>query len=207
MCSSPHTNSVLKSSFYEIMMGQHALFANTALWLNFSFPIPEHFCLLFGQIAQMGLILPRWGLILPRISPPTSVLYSAVTNPFLGYVQTQNIPKPTPKQRQINCYQRQINWYTEGPDQNSDKTQLLHFFIRWAFLQPTAKRHSEAEWTYKNKRSSAIGVAWAHGKSRRHHSKRIRWMNPAVKGTGNMQHGPRDWQSEFSNTNGPEQLA
>ena len=34
----------------------------------------------------MGLILPRWGLLLPRIPPPTHVLYSAVTHPFLGYV-------------------------------------------------------------------------------------------------------------------------
>ena len=42
----------------------------------------------------MGLILPRWGLILPRIPPPTPVLYSAVTNPFRGYVRTQNTPTP-----------------------------------------------------------------------------------------------------------------
>ena len=45
----------------------------------------------------MGLILPRWGLILPRIPPPTPVLYSAVTDPFGGYVRTQNTPNPTPK--------------------------------------------------------------------------------------------------------------
>ena len=32
------------------------------LWLNFVFPLPEHFCPLFIQIAQMGLILPRWDL-------------------------------------------------------------------------------------------------------------------------------------------------
>ena len=42
----------------------------------------------------MGLILPRWVLILPRIPPPTPVLYSAVTNPFRGYVRTQNTPTP-----------------------------------------------------------------------------------------------------------------
>ena len=41
-------------------------------------PILEQFCPLFIQIAQMCLILPRWGLILPRIPPPTPVLYSAV---------------------------------------------------------------------------------------------------------------------------------
>ena len=48
-------------------------------------------------LAQMGLILPRWGLILPRIPPPTPVLYSAVTHPFRGYVYTQNTPIPTSK--------------------------------------------------------------------------------------------------------------
>ena len=37
------------------------------------------------------------GLILPRIPPPTPVLYSAVTHPLLGYVCTQNTAKPTPK--------------------------------------------------------------------------------------------------------------
>ena len=57
----------------------------------------QHFCPFFIQIAQMGLILSRWGLILPRIPPPTHVLYSAVTHPFLGYIRTQNTPKPTPK--------------------------------------------------------------------------------------------------------------
>ena len=35
-------------------------------WLNFFPPILEHFCPLFIQIAQMGLILPRWGLICPE---------------------------------------------------------------------------------------------------------------------------------------------
>ena len=47
------------------------------------FPTLEHFCPLLVQIAQMGLILTRWGLILPRIPPSTRatpVLYSAVTN-------------------------------------------------------------------------------------------------------------------------------
>ena len=54
------------------------------------FPLLEHFCPLFIQLAQMGLILPR-------IPPPTPVLYSAVTKPSLGYVHTQNTPNPTPK--------------------------------------------------------------------------------------------------------------
>ena len=30
-----------------------------------------HFCPLFVQIARMDLILPNWGLILPRLPPPT----------------------------------------------------------------------------------------------------------------------------------------
>ena len=42
----------------------------------------------------MGLILPRWGLILPRIPSPTPV-YSALTNTFWGYVH--NTPYLTPK--------------------------------------------------------------------------------------------------------------
>ena len=65
--------------------------------IEFFPPILEHFRPLFLQIAQMGLILPRWDLILPRIPPATPVLYSAVTNPFRGYVHTQNTPSPTPK--------------------------------------------------------------------------------------------------------------
>ena len=43
----------------------------------------------------MGLILPRWDLILPRIPPSTPLLYSAVTHLFRGYVHTQSTPKPT----------------------------------------------------------------------------------------------------------------
>ena len=47
------------------------------------------------HIAQMDLILPRCALILPRIPPPTPVLYAAVTHPFLGHVRTQTSPKPS----------------------------------------------------------------------------------------------------------------
>ena len=65
--------------------------------IEFFPPILEHFCQFLVQIAQMGLILPRWGSILPRIPPATPILYSAVTNPFLGYVCTQNTPNPTHK--------------------------------------------------------------------------------------------------------------
>ena len=40
------------------------------LMIEFFCPILEHFCTLFVRIAQMGLILPRWALILARIPPP-----------------------------------------------------------------------------------------------------------------------------------------
>ena len=73
----------------------------------------EHFCPLFIQIAQMVLILPRWGLILPRIPPPTPVLYSAVTHSFQLYVLTRNTPNPTPK--------HPFSW----PDFESGQNELL----------------------------------------------------------------------------------
>ena len=40
----------------------------------FFFSLLEHICTFFIQIAPVGLILPRWGLILPRIPPPTPLL-------------------------------------------------------------------------------------------------------------------------------------
>ena len=43
-------------------------------WLNFFPQFQSTFAFFFVQIAQMGLILPRWGLNLPRIPPPTPVL-------------------------------------------------------------------------------------------------------------------------------------
>ena len=55
--------------------------------IEFPPPILEHFCALFVHIAQMGLILPR----IPQVTP---VLYSAITNPFEGYVRTQNTQTP-----------------------------------------------------------------------------------------------------------------
>ena len=62
-------------------------------------PILEHFCPFFVQIAQMDLILPRWGFILPRIPPPTPVLYSAITNlkPLSGICINTKHPHPHPK--------------------------------------------------------------------------------------------------------------
>ena len=65
--------------------------------IEFFFPNSRALLPLFVRIAQMGLILPSWGLILPGVPPPTYVLYSAVTNPFQGYVRTKNTPNSTPK--------------------------------------------------------------------------------------------------------------
>ena len=107
------------------------LWISQILWLNFFCPILEHFCPLFVQIAQMGLILPRWGLILPRIPPPMPVLYSAVTNPFLGYVLTRNTPSPTPKHPfsspELESGQNELPSGQNGP-------HLCKMFEKWAKL-------------------------------------------------------------------------
>ena len=77
----------------------------------------------FWHIAQMGLILPRWGLILPRIPPPTPVPYSTVTHPFQGYVHTQNTPNPTPE--------HSFSWPELESGQNEPNV--------WATLTPTGQ--------------------------------------------------------------------
>ena len=43
---------------------------------------------LFILFAQTWSLLPRCGLFLPRILPPTPVLCSTITHAFLGYVHT-----------------------------------------------------------------------------------------------------------------------
>ena len=65
------------------------------------FLILEHFRSLFVQIAQMGLILPRWGLILLTTPPTSSLLYSAITHS----TQPQNTPFPglNLKVGKMNC--------------------------------------------------------------------------------------------------------
>ena len=63
------------------------------IMIQFFGPILDHFCPSFMQIAQMGLILPKWGLILPKKPPPTPVLYSAVTNMY----EHETPPAPPPK--------------------------------------------------------------------------------------------------------------
>ena len=83
----------------------------------------QYFCPLFIQIAQMGLIFPRWGLILPRIPPSTPVLYSAITHPSLGYVWTQNTNKPTHNSPfpGLNLKVGKMNYRLGNLDQNRSK--------------------------------------------------------------------------------------
>ena len=67
--------------------------------IEFIFPILEHFCPFFVQTAQMGSDgshFAQMGSHFAQNSTPTPVLYSAVTNPFLGYVRTQHTPQPYP---------------------------------------------------------------------------------------------------------------
>ena len=51
---------------------------------------------LFVQIAQMGLILPRWDLNWPRIPLPTPVIYPAAMHPF-GDMYVHKTPPKHPK--------------------------------------------------------------------------------------------------------------
>ena len=66
-------------------------------FMNEFFLILEHFCPLFIQIAQIGLILPRWGLTLPRISPPTQQSQIPFRDMYLhktAPIPSQNTPFP-----------------------------------------------------------------------------------------------------------------
>ena len=51
--------------------------------IEFPPPILEHFCPFFVQIAQMDLILPRWGNILPKI-PPQPLIVTQPSHTPLG---------------------------------------------------------------------------------------------------------------------------
>ena len=53
--------------------------------------------LTFHTSCPDGSHLTQTGSHFVRITPPTPVLYSAVTNTFWRYVCTQNTPNPTPK--------------------------------------------------------------------------------------------------------------
>ena len=72
----------------------------------FSPILDSHFRTFFVQIAQMGSHFAQNTATAP-------VLFSAVTNPFRGYVCTQNTPNPTPK--------HPSSW----PDFESGQNQLL----------------------------------------------------------------------------------
>ena len=67
-------------------------------WLNFPPSILEHFCPLLVQTAQMGLILPRWGLILSRI-PPQPLFFTQQSHTTFGnmYRAYTKHPNPSPK--------------------------------------------------------------------------------------------------------------
>ena len=79
----------------------------------------------------MDLILPRRGLTLTRIPPPTPVLYSAVTNPLRGYVRTQNTPNPTPE-HPYSWSELEIGQNKPWSVQN--RLQLGKMFEKWAKL-------------------------------------------------------------------------
>ena len=67
--------------------------------------------------------------IFQQVPPPTPVLYTAVTNPFPGYVSTQNTPKP-PKKHPFSwpkSGQNEIQSGQNGPQQSK-------FFEKWAKL-------------------------------------------------------------------------
>ena len=53
----------------------------TESMIELFFPILEDFCPFFVQIAQVGLTLPRWGLILPRI-PSQPLSFTQQSHPF-----------------------------------------------------------------------------------------------------------------------------
>ena len=111
-----------------------------------------------SRAPLMGL-LPRRGLALPRIPPPTSVLYSAVTNPFRENVSTQNTPNPTPKhssswpevesgQNELPSGQKRTNWanvwklgkiFLEVGQKKNCSSQCPTEFLRKQFCCPTRK--------------------------------------------------------------------
>ena len=72
---------------------------NTVWMIEFLFPIPEPFCPFLVQMAQMGLILPRWGLIssfsAQNTTPiPCSLLSSHTL--LSGICMYTKHPNPTP---------------------------------------------------------------------------------------------------------------
>ena len=65
--------------------------------IEFFFPNSRALLPTFSTSCPDGSQPAQMGLILPKIPPPTPILYSPITLPFLGYVPTQTTPNPTPK--------------------------------------------------------------------------------------------------------------
>ena len=76
--AAPFTTSQLIPASLHIGPQHHYFFQP-----NSRAPLP-----LFILFAQTWSLLPRCGLFLPRILPPTPVLCSTITHAFLGYVHT-----------------------------------------------------------------------------------------------------------------------
>ena len=84
----------------------------------------------------MGLILPRWGLILPRIPPSTPVLYSAAANPFRVCVGTQKTQNPAPKHPfswpELESGQDELQSGQNGPKLGKMFEKWAKLFYKWA---------------------------------------------------------------------------
>ena len=120
------------------------------LWLNLFFPILEHFCSRFVQIAQMGLILPRWGLTLPRVPPPTLFLLSR----HIPLSRTQNTLNPTLKHPifwpELESGQ---NWQLSG--QNGPQLGKM-WKVSKSFLEVGKKNYSSGNWVRPTTRNCLI---------------------------------------------------
>ena len=93
-------------------------------------PILEHFCPIFVQIARMSLILPRWGLILPRM-PPHPLFFTQQSHAPVGICTNTNTPNPTQK--------HSISWPELESGQNElqsgqNETHLGNLYKKWAKL-------------------------------------------------------------------------
>ena len=87
------------------------------------FPILEHFCPLFVQIAQMDLVLPRWGLILPRI-PPQILFCTLQSHSPLGGMYVNQTPRSPPQNtsfHDLNLKVGKINYSLCNFDPNCAK--------------------------------------------------------------------------------------
>ena len=100
----PNCPRILNEAGLSSRLAEDAALAAAAGMILFYFSILEHFVPTFRTHCKMGLILPRWGIILPRIPPPTPVLYSAVTHLLQGQLRIRNTP---------NSIQKHPFWWPE----------------------------------------------------------------------------------------------